>query len=71
MHDADDVTATVNITCGGTQTTLLEDKIAEMKLDDFTDSSATRLEQLAKSATDAISYKRDLNIAASNLAWVP
>jgi len=48
-------------------TTMLEDKIVEMKMDGFTDASASRLQRLAKRANDSISYKRDLNMALNQL----
>ena len=37
-------------------------------MDGFTDSSASRLQSLAKHASDATAYKRDLDIAISQLA---
>lgn len=49
-------------------TIMLEDKIVEMKMDGFTDASATRLQRLAKRAGDSTRYKRDLTMAFNQLA---
>lgn len=50
------------------QTTLLEEKVADLKAEGNSETTATRLQQLAHSTASASSHKRDVQTSANHVA---